>query len=452
MMSFARRRCSLSALSLLVLGACAPAVEVVRPSVILISLDTVRADHMTVYGYETRDTTPRLAELAGECIVYDQAYTTAPWTLVAHVGMLTGLYPEQHGVVEEDRAVSPDVPMLAERLASVGYDTLGFYHPVWVEPRHGFDRGFRVFEPHAHAHEAGDNMAEWLPTRDRSQPMFLFVHLFDAHGAGLHPQDRFVYVMPGKYLEAFAPDIADRFEPGDALELKSGRAKATEQQLADIRALYDAGLRFVDDIVCDWVDEWRASGLLDESVLIVTSDHGEALGYRGGELKGHGGMWQDGLLVPLMVRLPFAERGGTRIGRPVSHVDLVPSLLGWLGLPVDDWLPGYPILEQGRPDEAVLQASLENHFALVSWPRKVVGAANPNAGHEVDLAQDPNGLSPIAHLRDRDVFRGLRAEILSSWEAELARVPALDAEPAEAAGRSHAERNRLRALGYLEDP
>src|SRR5262245_12779356 len=164
----------LAGLVALLLCACGEAPR--RPSIVLVSIDTLRADHLGLYGY-TRDTSPFLDEWSRRCMVFERAFTPAAWTLSAHMSMLTGLYPEQHGVLKGTLALAPDVPLLAERLRSAGYRTVGLYQPTWVHPRHGFDRGFEVFRPHASAEEAGAHLFEELGKLPPEQPFFLFVHL-----------------------------------------------------------------------------------------------------------------------------------------------------------------------------------------------------------------------------------------------------------------------------------
>jgi len=136
------------------IAGCDFAPERERPSILLVSIDTLRADHVGLYGYE-RDTTPFLDDFARRCIVYDRAFSPCPWTLIAHMTMLTGLFPTQHGVLSSDLALSDGIPLLAERLRSAGYQTVGLYRESWIHPRYGFERGFEVFRAHEDAAEAG---------------------------------------------------------------------------------------------------------------------------------------------------------------------------------------------------------------------------------------------------------------------------------------------------------
>ena len=120
----------------LLLGACGASIEPApRPHIFLISIDTLRQDHVGLYGYE-RDTTPVIDELARSSMVFERAYTTASYTLIAHMSMLTGLYPRQHGVLTPRNVLPEQVPTLAERLSEAGYYTMGFHFPGWLDHQH----------------------------------------------------------------------------------------------------------------------------------------------------------------------------------------------------------------------------------------------------------------------------------------------------------------------------
>ncbi|HEX6882523.1 MAG TPA: sulfatase-like hydrolase/transferase [Planctomycetota bacterium] len=190
-----------AALLALVAGACGQA-EPPRPSVLLVSIDTLRADHVGLYGYE-RDTTPFLDSLGAEGLVFENAFTPAAWTLVAHMTMLTGLNPKQHGVDRAERALSPDAPLLAERLRAAGYQTLGFYRPGWIHPRHGFERGFDVFQAHQTVEEAEAHLFEELARRSPERPTFTFLHLFDVHNDPSSQEPPAPFSAPPPYQDVF---------------------------------------------------------------------------------------------------------------------------------------------------------------------------------------------------------------------------------------------------------
>ena len=203
------RRLGILAGALLLATCSRAATPPARPSVILVSIDTLRADHLGLYGY-SRDTSPFLDRFGKASLVFEHAYSPCPWTLVAHMTMLTGLYPPQHGVTEADRALADSIPLLAERLHDAGYQTIGLYHPVWVNARHGFQRGFDVFRSHGEADEAEQHLREELAKLDPARPFFLFLHLFDVHQGPIRPGEHSIYPAPEPFQEFFQPGKSDR--------------------------------------------------------------------------------------------------------------------------------------------------------------------------------------------------------------------------------------------------
>jgi len=421
------------------LGACGAAEETPRPNVILISLDTLRADHLGLYGYE-RDTTPYLDGFAAECIVFDNAYATAAWTLVSHMSMLTGLYPRQHGVHHGDQALNPATPLLAERLRGVGYQTIGLYFQSWVHPCHGFDRGFDVFRRHANAEEAGEHLAEELATLDPDRPYFLFVHLFDIHGGVLTDEPGSIYEPPRPFDEQFMTAPASHLAHRTEKEIWDSRSLPAEE-LEALTALYDGGIRYVDSKLERWVEDWRAEGRLADTLVLITADHGESLGQRG-SVKGHGMVYQEGLRVPLLLRLPGAHVPGKRSPEVVSLVDIVPTVLEILGLSHDD-VPGHSLLEP--LDDRIVLAYQELGAARetgIRWPWKI---AHSEKGSTlgVNLEADPMELHP--HRAEPEQLADWRRAVLGGPET-LARWPA-----ALSIRKDPEDLDELRALGYSGD-
>jgi len=417
-----------------VLAACGGGDQARRPDVILISLDTLRADHMGLYGYE-RDTTPYLDRLADECLVFDNAYSTAPWTLVAHMTMLTGLYPRQHGVWERELALSPETPLLAERLRQAGYQTVGLHFSGWVHERHGFDRGFDVFRSHKNAEEAERHLTEELAALDPERPTFLFLHLFDIHCGTLTDAPGPVYDTPSPFDEAFMDHPAARLTDATEGQIWSGKKRLTPPQIEALVALYDGGIRYVDSKLEAWIEDWRAEGRLDRALLIITADHGEGLGQRG-RIDGHGTVYQEGLRVPLLVRRPGGTGGGRRVHEVVSLVDLVPTVLESVGIVAND-LAGHSVFDP--PAARTVLAFQPARETAIRWPRKIV---HTRKGQTItaNLESDPLELSPTRG--DVSELELWRASVLGT-AAELARWPRavpIDLDPADM--------DDLKALGY----
>jgi arylsulfatase A-like enzyme len=219
-------------------------------------------------------------------------------------------------------------------------------------------------------------------------------------------------------------------------------------------ALYDGGVRFVDDIVGQWLAEWRKAGWLEDAVVVITSDHGETLAQRGGIVRAHGGLYTDGLHIPLMIRLPGSARAGERVARPVNQVDIAPTLLELAGLEVPPYLPGVDLLsgEEHAPDH-VMEARWGRDKAFVQWPTKVVQSFEEFRPQFVsDLERDfgeqdvlDEELEPATHA---ETLERLRAE----FERQIAELPLPERQAAKVSEEmSAAERERLEALGYKEE-
>lgn len=379
------------------LGFAACSRPAARPHVILVSIDTLRADHLSCYGY-ARETSPFLDRLAARGLLFEHAFSSAPWTLPAHMTMLTGLFPDQHGVVQEELALASDAPLLAERLAAAGYRTLGFYRPSWVHARHGFARGFEVFRGHDTVEEARAHVAEELARLDPTQPTFLFLHLFDVHNGALAEGEHMIYASPPPYQDLFLPGAAELLPkiPPDVLwegeNLLDARGKEA------IVALYDGGIRHVDANLEELFAALEEGGWLANTLVIVTSDHGESLAQRG-KLTGHGELAQEGLHVPLIVLTPGGARAGERVEELVHLGDIVPTVLAAAGLGTDARLPGRSLLGALPAERVATGTYLPNEFA-VRWPEKVI---HRRGGPTVafDLERDPLELAPRAVKGER---------------------------------------------------
>jgi len=340
-----RRR--LLVLALLLAAACGRAREREQPNVLLISIDTLRADHLGLYGY-ARDTSPFLDRLAAGATVFERAYSPAPWTLIAHMSMLTGLYPPQHGVIDGELALSPEIPLLAERLAAAGWQTVGLHHPVWVVPRHGFARGFDVYRPHADIAEAERHLHEELARLDQARPTFLFVHLFDVHRGPIVPRTHSIYPAPEPFQELFRPGATQEL-PLFMAELDPHDPRQREA----LTALYDGGIRHVDHELERWFAWPEAEGFLENTLVIVTSDHGENLMERG-RSEGHGHFWNEGIQVPLIVRFPDGRGAGERVDELAHLADIVPTVLEVCGLAAQGELGGRSLAQPLPAERTIL--------------------------------------------------------------------------------------------------
>ncbi|MEM7480152.1 MAG: sulfatase [Acidobacteriota bacterium] len=315
-----------------------PEPAALPPNLILVSLDTVRADHLSLYGYE-RPTSPALDAFAADAWVFDRALSSSTWTLPSHGTMFTGLLPDQHGLKKLDHRLLPKVETAAERLrrGTIGYRTAAITDGGFLRPRWGFDDGFdrydvtpgNAWEP-KDAQAVFERAAAWV--RDnRYRPFFLFVHSYEAHQP---------YINREGFADPFLdPDYEGPFQ-NEAEVFRPGVPAAEHRER--VVGLYDGGIRRLDHYLGRFLADLEAQGLFANTAVILTSDHGEAMNEHGDFEHALGKVFDEHLLVPMVVRPPGGTEGpggGRRVQTPVTTLDILPTLLDFAGLP-DDELPG----------------------------------------------------------------------------------------------------------------
>lgn len=315
-----------------------------RPNVILITLDTVRADYLSCYGVNP-GVTPNLDALAAEGTRFDMAISTAGVTPVSHASILTGLNNQTHKLrvlsAPSGYRLPDDVPMLSTVLAKEGYRTLAVHSAFPVSRNFGFQRGFEVFEDMntQMASLPGSNKTQWdIRTQRRSddttnvvqrvlgdqQPFFLWIHYWDPHDWNLTPPPEF---MPPKEL------ILD----------EKGEVKRPAKEL------YAAEIKFQDSQIGRLMADLRGRGLLDNTIVVVTADHGQGLMEHG--WAAHRLVYQEQLHVPLIVRVPGAKPAPA-VKELVRTIDILPTILDYAGVKAPREVDGRSLrtLMEGKPD------------------------------------------------------------------------------------------------------
>jgi arylsulfatase A-like enzyme/predicted Zn-dependent protease len=386
-----------------------------RPNILFITIDTLRADRVGVYGARDLET-PAFDRLAGEGVRFEHAYATAPLTLPSHVSMMSGLLPPTHTVRTNDGFHVPDqVPLVAEALRNAGYATGAVVGSFVLRGATGLRRGFAYYDDDVGAdgerqgHEVEARAGAWLE-QPRSTPWFLWVHFFDPH---------LTYDPPEPQRSRY------RGRPYD------GEVAYTDSQI-------DALLRRL-----------ASRNLLKQTAVIVTGDHGEGLGDHG-ELS-HGALLYDPMIsVPLVVRLPSGAHGGHVVTEPVSLTEIASTIRSLAGLPVGDGPPG--LLAQLQPEsprpappvsETLYLRMLLGWSPLYSFRAgrfKVIDAPTPEL---YDVEADPGERRNLAATESKRT-----ADLLSVLRRELARSAQSAVAPASRAEDSGA-RERLAALGYV---
>lgn len=345
----------------------APTDEELPPNVVLIIADTLRADRMSLYGYE-HQTTPRIDAWANEhAVVFEQTVAAAPWTLPAHVSMLTGLNPLRHAT-NYTEATPDSLELLAERLRDEGYSTAAVTGGGFLAPPFGLTQGFEWFKHWGnitdpdHEAKAGLDLDEHLPkaldylSGAPSGPFFLMFHTYEVHAPYNAEQpwfDRFspspgedpsFVPLPGTPLE----ENAWRFDSVLRENTTNGMVPVSEERMPVLQAVYDSGVAKMDDAVGRLIDRIADLDLDRETIIVFTSDHGEGLGDRG--KVGHAYLYDFNLMIPMVISIPGRE-GGRRIGGQVRQVDLTPTILEALGLDPQPAADGVSLLRFWETDE-----------------------------------------------------------------------------------------------------
>lgn len=293
--------------------------------IVLVVMDTVRQDHLSCYGYQ-HETTPWLKELGKTSTVFDSAHSTSGWTSPAHASMFTGLFPIAHQTTQENWVLGEQFETLAELLSEAGYETVGMAENPMLSKRNGFDQGFDAYqelwrEEGSEGLKVVERFAQTIAQRDVSKPLFTFVNLMGAHSP---------YRAGSEFTKAFVRDSSIRLRTNLWREYFLGEAEFVETELAHLRELYDAEIAFTDSLVRALAEELKAADLWDQTVFVVTSDHGENIGDH--ELMDHVfSLYESSTKVPLIIHDPKHFVAG-RESRSVQLTDLFWTLIERAGV------------------------------------------------------------------------------------------------------------------------
>jgi arylsulfatase A-like enzyme len=451
--------------------ACGSGCDAARPNVVIVVLDTTRADVLSAYG-SPRPTTPHVDRVADEGVRFTRAFATDFWTLPSHASLLTGQHPSRVGATSETNRLPDDAVTLAERLRDAGWRTGAFVSNAWVSAERGFAQGFETFVETWRSDAPGerqldargiDEARSWLTERaEAGEPFFLLVNLNSAH---------LPYSPDPLVLVDLSPDP---LPPGRVTRLRGvkgmwahlgGALPLDDTDYAILRRLYEAEVASVDALVGELVGELEARGVLDDTVLVVTSDHGENIGEHG-MIDHLLSMYDTTLRVPLILRYPPAFEAGRVDTRLVSGVDIVPTVLELLGLVEDDAsVPGrslvspdgaghdHVVAENDRPVNGIrLMEQRYPTFDTTPLDRRVRALRTDR--HKIvwysdgevelyDLERDPGELHDLSEQEP-----ALRDELLARLRPWMDADDTGKAAPFES--RDDDALERLRALGYID--
>jgi arylsulfatase A-like enzyme len=314
-----------------------------RPNIILITIDTLRAGHLSCYGYP-RQTSPTLDRLAQEGVRFASAYSHVELTKPSHETMLTGLYPPSHGVLSNRDRLALDVVTVPQRLQQLGYHTVGMVSGAHMGPEFGTDRGIDDFYVCPTVRRpAGDTTRialEWLNMLQQ-EPFFMWIHYFDPHAPYLPPQpyNLFYNTADAPYRKPMA-DIPLPANWGDWFEVEGWPPPIRD--VAEMITQYDGAIAYTDANIARLLACLDELGLSERTLLVVTADHGEGFGEHG-VVFNHFGLHEEMLHVPLIMHAP-GRLSAQEVTELVGHIDLGPTLLDLLGQQIPQEMPGVSLL------------------------------------------------------------------------------------------------------------
>ncbi len=412
-----------------------------RPDLILISVDCLRADHVSAYGYG-RETTPNLDALAKNGVVFEDAVSVSSWTLPTHMSMLTGLLPTRHGL-RHDQKRFPSTPYLPELLGGNGYETVGIVSSLLLTPTFGFDEGFDRY--HALVDAPASTLVDKAireMARSEVRSQFLFLHLFDAHW----PYDP-------------EPELIARFgeRPKDISDLLKKvidrRPPSGPEEIQGLETLYDAEIFEVDRELGRFFDSLRAAGRYDSALIVATADHGEGF-YEHGFWQHSEVIYSEVSQIPLIVKWPGNSPRG-RESRVADQLHIFPTILRAAGLETAH--------ERTEDATALTEITWEGNeskgpamkVAIRKGPLKYVATFEGEIGDPefvsrlvreelYDRSQDPGETNDLFGKKDAEPFRSEARRFLEEVRSRRG------SDPARAIVLDEKMRERLRALGYLD--
>lgn len=387
--------------------------------VILISIDTLRADHLPAYGYKGVET-PALDALRRDGILYERAYSTTPLTFPSHSTLLTGVLPARHGVrdnvgyrLDAGKIESGELPYLPEILKKAGYATGGAVSAYVLQGKAGLKTGFDFYEDGvefrtgtglgALQRPGGETLGRARPWLEsvKDKPFFFFFHIYEPHTP---------YEPPEPYASKYA-------------------------------SKYDGEIASADHIVGELIDELKRLEVYDKAIVVLLSDHGEGLGDHGEDEHGVF-LYNEAIHVPLLVKLPKAGRAGGTTGRPVELLDVAPTVLGLLRMDVPKAMPGVSLLAENVPPRRIysetfyprLHFGWSELFSLIDENHHYIDSPEPEL---YDRVKDPKETANVL-TQERRAYASLKKE-LDGYDRQLVPPSAVDEEARQA----------MNALGYI---
>lgn len=442
---------------LLVIGVAALVISFKQPkswNVLLITVDTLRADHLGAYGY-ARNTSPNLDQFARQSSLFRQAYAHAPETVPSLGSLMTSHYPHETKLYSNENVLADEAVTLAELLRDAGYVTGAIVGNGVLVRGGGLEQGFQEYDDHMDdkvsmglerkAPVVTQAAIAWLERRHREK-FFLWIHYMDPHGP---------YIAPPPYDTMFVEPAKDSEKRIPVNEARTGRGGIPDyQQLGGHRevayyiAQYDGEIRYLDHWLGELLGAVRRLELLENTVIIFTADHGEGMGEHDYYFAHNEFLYEGLIRVPLLLRFPVTSAGGKDVAIPVAQVDVLPTILGLLSLHAPGPVNGKALTEPYQAGTVYAesfangpkQALIENRLKLITQ----------EDGYELfDLEHDPAESTNVVS-GDMSPTEMAKANVLREQLERLGRHDLLALGPPISRRGDRAFEGKLRSLGYVQ--
>ncbi|MHC4312017.1 MAG: sulfatase [Planctomycetota bacterium] len=443
-----------------------------RPYVLLIGIETLRADHVGCIGY-SRNTTPALDAIAKEGVVFSKVMATSSWTMPTVMSVLTSLYPEVHGTTSYDRKLPEDVTTLAEVLRENDYKTVAFVSNPTLDGRHGFYQGFDLYDdfsvwlgfvgqgklvggpnaaPNPDVHQTLTNepltraALRWIE-QHHQEPFFMFAFYFDPH---------YDYIPPPPFDTMFDPNYDGSIDGRDIVQEPRKSNRPSQGDLDHIIALYDGEIRYTDTYVSKLLNAFAKFGILDQTLVVIFGDHGDEF-YEHGKTGHAHTLYNELIHVPLILRWPSKIPKGKRIDALASQVDIMPTILDYLRIQHKQAIQGTSLkdLIDGRVcrvHDFVYAGGRSHRCAVIGNQNKMI--LNPGAGARefYDLVNDPREQYNIHQAKESSALLVSFEHYLEQWTSENKKLAArfLRGSDFERVQLDKHRLNQLKALGYIQ--
>jgi len=446
-----------------------------KVNVVFIVIDTLRADHLSAYGYHKK-TSPYMDNIAKEALLFEHFYATSCWTLPSHASLFTGLYPLEAGATSETLLLPMSNNTLAEVLQQNGYQTFAYVCNSWLAKDRGFGQGFTEYnqmwqKQHHHAYATShqqledasiDKMLKQIDQLSDEAPFFMFANLNGVHLPYKPPEANFDKFVSETYL----PENIHRCSGVTSWWAHlTGHLELSAQDYQILSDLYDAEINYIDHQVGQIYQKLRDKNLLDNTLFVITSDHGENLGEHG-RIDHMMSMYDTTLHVPLIVKLPKGRRPGDKVSALVSMVDLAPAVLATCHIESDRFpqpdnifspdtkiknmifasnekpVTGIALLKSRYPEYDANKIDYKLR-AIRTKPNKFIW----NVGRDLELYDMTKDKDELVNIANRESQKAKKMQqILKGWTQQLP----TDGKTTTYQSKDAESLKRLKALGYIE--